>query len=291
MINYQKFDWSQKKRSYGITYKTEFKMNKKEYIEKYTKEGMMIFPCASNGKIPLTQDFHKRAKHYKKWVDSSFECFQDANIGLITGKESDLFVLEIDPGVDTKSTIMKFLDEHYDCFNTRSARTPFGGIQYYFRYPKSVNRVASTPNLLDGVHIHADEGYVIAPGSNIYGVPYKFLDESKDIIEASEELFDYLLKSNCEMVNYCGPDNDKVGFWIDEGCKTLKNPLGSGTTISDHELYSAYKKWCKIYTDLGDGYLNERHFHHQMAEHGYVKKRTKHDDIYIGINPIQNTRK
>ena len=54
----------------------------------YAKKGYKVFPCAINGKIPLTKNGFKDASMDIATVEKMFTEHPQANIGLVTGTAS-----------------------------------------------------------------------------------------------------------------------------------------------------------------------------------------------------------
>jgi len=92
-----------------------------------------------------------------------------AHIAIITGKLSNLLVLDID-SEETHNEIEHLLPP------TVTVLTPGGGWHYYFRYTDEFYTIARIDKA--GLDIRAEGGYVVAPPSTYpEGAPYKFADE------------------------------------------------------------------------------------------------------------------
>jgi hypothetical protein len=67
-----------------------------DYAIRLTGEGYKTFPCAPNGKPPITKNGYKDASNdpniIKKWWSNN----PQANIGLPTGSSSNLIVVDVD---------------------------------------------------------------------------------------------------------------------------------------------------------------------------------------------------
>ena len=80
-----------------------------------------------------------------------------ANLGIVTGKISSIFVLDVDGTQGQESLKGKHLPP------TVTSRTGGGGIHYLYRYPGF--EVKTCTNLLPKVDIRGDGGYITAPPS------------------------------------------------------------------------------------------------------------------------------
>lgn len=159
-------------------------MSLKEYVKYYLLGGLEIFPCKKNKKEPLTLHGYKDASLDEKVVNDWWDKYPNANIGLPTGKVNNLVVVDVDVKNDAGGMdSLKQLEDECGKFDTKVVNTPSGGRHYYFNYPDDVDTIKCKTNLMSGIDIRADGGYVIASGSSIDGNPYEFEDEDAQIAE------------------------------------------------------------------------------------------------------------
>ena len=135
-------------------------------MHKYlSKEKYKTFPLSPNSKKPLSgsNSFH----------DAVLKCEipEKHNVGVATGLMNNLLVLDIDIKAD-KNGFNSLEKEGIDIrvFNTLSVRGPSGGRHYYFRIDEAYSCAI---DILEGVDIRADDGYVVGPGSAFNGKFYK----------------------------------------------------------------------------------------------------------------------
>lgn len=150
----------------------------------YAQRGWFVFPlhgiidssctcgcyeCSSPGKHPLvrrglyegTTDTETIEKWWRRWPH--------ANIGLATGHDSGLLVIDIDlPKAEGSMQRLEGLDRELPA--TLTARTGGGGLHYYFSHPDRVlpNTTGRLPGVdkdLPGIDVRAHGGYVVAPPS------------------------------------------------------------------------------------------------------------------------------
>lgn len=120
--------------------------------------------CHSPGKHPLTQhglkDASKNAHQIRKW----WKMWPEANVAIITGKESGLVVLDFDDkgqGVQVDELQRKGKG---NLPHTPQADTGGGGRHYFFSY--NGTRIRNKANLLDlTIDVRGEGGYVVAPPS------------------------------------------------------------------------------------------------------------------------------
>jgi hypothetical protein len=122
--------------------------------------------CNSPGKHPRTEHGLKDGSKDPKQIARWWEKWPDANLGILTGQESGLLVLDVD-GEDGKASLQTLTAAHGALPQTLCAKTG-RGYHYYFCAPVGVairNSVGNTNPLGKGLDIRADGGYVVAPPS------------------------------------------------------------------------------------------------------------------------------
>ena len=168
------------------------RLSKIEWAHSHASEGWLIFPifemrtngtcscpsgrkCPNPGKHPRVS-WKSEATSNGVRIDEWWQRWPQANIGIATGRRSNLWVLDVDTkrsvelGDGTlipegQFTLAHLEGEHERLPATRIAQTGGGGEHHYFTYPGTGdhgNRVGFAP----GLDIRADDGYVVAPGSN-----------------------------------------------------------------------------------------------------------------------------
>lgn len=130
----------------------------------YLQRGWSILPCGKN-KIPLIswKEFQTRMpteEEVKRW----FKQFPEAQVGIITGKISNLTVVDFEKGADP-SLIPQ---------DTMIVSTGGGGYHYYFLYEEGVTNKARILPLVD---YRSEGGYVVAGGSSSEKGSYEILQD------------------------------------------------------------------------------------------------------------------
>jgi DNA polymerase I-like protein with 3'-5' exonuclease and polymerase domains len=141
----------------------------------YAGRGWLVFPVP-----PSTKKSHKSAEHSNgvAWgatrnpdeIRRDWTRWPDAGVGVVTGSESGIWVLEADTvaghGVDGLASVTA-LEQHYGALpNTLMAESPSGSVHRYFKHPGNGQKIKSTDSKLAlGVDIRGDGGMVVAPPS------------------------------------------------------------------------------------------------------------------------------
>ena len=140
-------------------------------VEEYTSRGLCVIPVEGMGKRPLHNNWTKSDNDWKV-ID-----FQNRNIGIITGKRSNIVVIDIDNRGDTSADDKR--KKILGLYPTNLvSRTGSGGYHLFYRYPHGTNRV---PNAVgkDGIDVRGDGGMVVVPPSTTTKGEYHWLEEGK----------------------------------------------------------------------------------------------------------------
>ncbi len=152
--------------------------------------GFSVIPVGGNKKPLISwkeyQDRGATVEEIRKW----FNDFPQPGVGIVTGKLSNLVVFDIDPRHGGTNELFKE-------YETVSVKTGGGGEHYYFRYKEGIQ---NTTNLLPGIDVRGEGGYVIAPPTvHSSGNSYRWLRKPKNsesIIELPKELEKLLNSQN-----------------------------------------------------------------------------------------------
>jgi RecA-family ATPase len=133
----------------------------------YARGGWPVFPCSPKDKKPLTllgfKDATREAKQLRAW----WAKWPDAMIGLRTGPEAGVFVLDVDcdetTGIDGFVALAVLKKQHGALPETLRSVTPRGGSHYFFCWRDGIRNSAGKLGL--GLDIRGDGGYCILPPS------------------------------------------------------------------------------------------------------------------------------
>lgn len=196
----------------------------------YAKLGYAVFPlhnlitdgeiarCSCRGwqncnriaKHPRTRNGHTDATTNEKRVREWWQLYPNANIGLSTGFQTNLFVLDIDIKSGGEQSL-EFLQEDYKALlrdkyehlpATLTTITGSGGRHLYFNFPLGLKNISSSASeIADGLDIRANGGYVVAPPSNHKnGNYYSWFGVNTPIENAPNWLIYELVKSEKPVV-------------------------------------------------------------------------------------------
>lgn len=142
--------------------------------------------CVSPGKHPAVGKGRNSASKISIVVESLWASRTGLNLGVATGSESGIFVVDID-GIIGEESLTKLESEHRKLPKTLTSITGRGR-HLIFKYPtkKVYNRTSALGKCLD---IRGEGGYcVFPPSKHISGFIYKWEDDSIPIADAPQWL-------------------------------------------------------------------------------------------------------
>lgn len=156
----------------------------------YASKGMAVFPLKVKGKEPMTAHGVKNATTNFNTIKKWWTKYPNANIGIACGAVSGgLLVVDLDEkenGVSGSDSLHNWERENGELPETVRSITGKGGAHLLFRidHPEK-NKV----NLLEGVDIRSDNGYIVAPPSihpNGNRYEWEYDPEEYEIAQADE---------------------------------------------------------------------------------------------------------
>ena len=169
----------------------------------FLDRGIPVFPLAEDTKMPLSKshrflDASTDPKQIRKWAKR----FPSANLGIPTGKVSNLVVLDLDrkggkDGISSFRALCKKLDIKTP--NTYKIQTPSGGRHLYFKSEFAGSIINSVSALGEGIDVRADRGYIVSEGSSIDGDRYSRISGSIDELATLPEKLRLAMQSGKAM--------------------------------------------------------------------------------------------
>ena len=158
---------------------TEEDINKT--LEFYASKGFDLVPIQANGKVPIEKEWttknHKTVAEWKEWLS------RGANIGVKTGKCSNITILDLDTKIIPKE-LEPFLKDFKGLVQESSK-----GFHYFFQYESALPKTRIQKYLLD---IENDGGQVVIFPSVVEGVSRK-LSKFNDIPKMPQAIIDIIL--------------------------------------------------------------------------------------------------
>ncbi len=120
--------------------------------------------CESPGKHPRTAHGLKDASRDPATIREWWTRWPDANIGIVTGAESGILVLDVD-GKQGEQSLIELERRYGPLPDSYTVRTGGGGQHLYFLWPKGADVRNSQSRIAPGLDIRGNGGYVVAPPS------------------------------------------------------------------------------------------------------------------------------
>jgi Bifunctional DNA primase/polymerase, N-terminal/AAA domain/Primase C terminal 1 (PriCT-1) len=139
----------------------------------YAEAGLAVLPLA--GKVPRTSNGLTGASTDTELIREWWTRWPNANVGIRTGEQAGVFVLDVDVQHGGGATLKALVHEYGKLPMTATVLTGGGGSHHYFRYPK--NGIRNTAGQLGAaIDIRGEGGYCVAPPSiHESGRPYKWM--------------------------------------------------------------------------------------------------------------------
>lgn len=184
--------------------------------------------CKIIGKHPRTRNGLLDATNNEKRIREWWTIYPDANIGLLTGFQTKLLVLDIDIKSGGEFSL-EFFQEDYKILlkdnyqplpATLTAITGSGGRHLYFNYPDDLKTISSSASdIADGLDIRANGGYVVAPPSkHLSGNHYSWFGINTPIKNVPSWLIYEILKAEKPIIK-TQQSTSKSSFKLADGEK------------------------------------------------------------------------
>jgi len=139
---------------------------------RYARRGWKVFPTRAGGKNPHKSAQHSNGRNWGMTSDEDeirrdYATWPEAGVALPTGRDNMFFVVDVDsPEGHDHDGIANFeaaQREHGVVPETQMARTPSGGVHYFFKYPAEGEvRCITDGSWIRGVDVKGRGGYVLA---------------------------------------------------------------------------------------------------------------------------------
>lgn len=151
------------------------------------------------GKHPIGLGWQSRGMHSWPDIVATWEDRPGANIGIVTGAPSGIWVLDVDPDADGPARLRVLVEEHAAGIwpATYAVETGSGGWHLYFRMPTDFEPTNSRGRLPPGLDVRGTGGQVVAPPSVSARGPYRVITsdstgQSLPVADAPEWLLDLI---------------------------------------------------------------------------------------------------
>jgi putative DNA primase/helicase len=128
-------------------------------------------PTHGIGKHPIGLEWQKRATTEKDVIRAWFSAKEEANVSIVTGTESGIFVLDID-GAEGLKTLRELEAKYGSLPVTVMFITGSGGLHYVFKHPGT--HIPTKASIAHKIDVRGDGGQIIAaPSRHVSGGTYR----------------------------------------------------------------------------------------------------------------------
>ncbi len=138
------------------------------HVNLYSHMGLPMIPLFTprskglNGKIPAIKAWQNKATVNRDQLNTWFKNPSTQNVGILTGESSGLLVLDIDPRNGGEGSLIEIEKLYGPVPRTPLVHTGGGGYHFYF---KTHSAIQSYQNILPGIDVKANGGFIVAPPS------------------------------------------------------------------------------------------------------------------------------
>jgi putative DNA primase/helicase len=195
--------------------------------------GWRVVPAHATEKRPGLNDWPNVATvdvDQVTWWWHESGSFTGRPVCLVTGRESGVWVLDVDVKDDGESALRALVAERGELPETFEVRTPSGGRHLYFSYPADREVKSTARQLGPGLDTRGRGGQVMAPGTTVGGRQYRVVNPVLPLPEAPAWLLD--LVEVGEEGAWSGSGNGGDGAGLDELVERL---LEDGLPTGAHD--------------------------------------------------------
>lgn len=131
-----------------------------ELATEYVDSGWSILPVRPEEKRPFMTNWlqYTKTRATRTMVENWLNTLSGAGIGAVTGKISNMIVLDVERDCPYK------IEDLLRKYPTQMiAKSGSGGYHLFYQYPTNVSRVSNRVRIFDGADLRADGGFIVLP--------------------------------------------------------------------------------------------------------------------------------
>lgn len=119
--------------------------------------------CRSPGKHPIIRNWPEKASNNSQVVIQWWKKYPEANLGVLTGIQSGIMVVDVDPRNGGNESLKKLVKEYGALPHTIQSHTGGDGDHFFFKCDSQY--IKCKCNFRPGIDIKANGGYIVVPPS------------------------------------------------------------------------------------------------------------------------------
>ena len=131
-----------------------------ECAVEYVNTGWSVLPVRPDEKRPYMTNWlvYQHTRATREMVESWFANLSGAGVGLVTGRISNVVVLDVEKWckIPLEDLLKKYPTQMV-------AKSGGGGYHLYYAYPQGVGKVSNRVGIFEGADLRADGGFVVLP--------------------------------------------------------------------------------------------------------------------------------
>lgn len=131
-----------------------------ELAAEYVDSGWSVLPVKPEEKRPFMTNWlqYTKTRATKEMVESWFTNLSGAGVGAVTGKVSNMVVLDVESSCPypLEDLLKRYPTQMY-------SRTGSGGYHLFYQYPTTVSHVSNRVRIFEGADLRADGGFIVLP--------------------------------------------------------------------------------------------------------------------------------
>lgn len=224
----------------------------------YARKGWRVLPV-SDTKVPLIKGWPQFASTNPEQIEKWWKQFPTANVGIATGPESGIWVIDI----DIKHNVNGW-DSVLDTFGVGPyyegdycVQSASGGFHFYYKWDESLP-VTVAANVLPGVDIRGETGFIIAPPSMVevdrsYMESYQLLGNYSKAVQEAPEWAKEVARMSLNPKTPGGGQKASQRFDVAEVMKGVDQ----GNRDTALFKYAWHLSGCNVPYDLAEGFVLE----------------------------------
>jgi len=219
----------------------------------YERMGFRVFPIKEGCKFPpLVKKWPEKATTNEDQITKWWSVWPGANIGVATGQESGLFVVDIDDKNSGRDSLAGLINANGSLPRTGKQKTG-GGEHYLFKCDKPIRN--SVGSIASGIDIRGESGYIVSPPSlHPNGSFYKWEVDPTILADAPKWILDRLNKDlEPRAIDGLIPEGQRNDALFTLGCSLRKQ--GKRAKEIGAELFRANEYQCN--PPLADSEVNQ----------------------------------